>query len=163
MNEETASNDLPAKIHARAISRRITRKHNPNKPLTAKQLEIFQLYESGKTQTEICAILNKSGSYISDTLRDFAHRYKVNKEFIKLNGINILNSKVKEKQNNPSNKDIVDIVVSLSDLVEPKKGQDINLIDKQLNLSINDEAMNNLPLADKLERIRRVLSEGAGN
>lgn len=142
----------------RSISPRNLRQSIDNKPLTPKQMEIFTLFEEGKSQTEIAQTLGKSNSYISDTLRDFSKRYKINKEYIKLNGVNILNSKLKEKQNNPSNKDVVDIVLSLNELTEPKKGSDINLIDKQMTINLSND-LDNLSSEEKLERLRRALSE----
>jgi len=162
MNEEIIpANELPAKIPAKKVFKpRTYKKIDTTKPLTKRQLQIFTLFESGQTQQQIADQLGLHPSYIGNTLHNHADRYTCRKDYHKLNGINILNAKIEEKRNNPSRKDVVDIVMDLHELIEPKK-ESITIIDKQLN--INTQDLDNLPLEDKLERIRRALSDGSAN
>jgi len=163
MTEETASNDLPAKIPAKAIStQRTFKSRSIGKPLTKRQQEIFDLYELGWKQQAIADKLGIKQCTISHVLSKLASRHAINKDRVKLSVVNVIQSKLNEKLNERSTKDVVDVAIELNKVVNPVKN-DVNVIDKQLNLSINDEALNNLPLADKLERIRRALSDGSAN
>jgi DNA-binding CsgD family transcriptional regulator len=139
----------------------LARANFEHKPLTKRQLDIFTQYESGKTQQEIASGLGVNQSYISHTLRIYAQRYRTNKEYLKLNNINILQAKIAEKRDKPSQKDVVDIVETLENIIEPRKINHLEFVDKKLEINLNE--FDALSHDDKMERVRRALSDGYAN
>jgi len=157
--EENIPAVTPAVIPAKAIQ---IKSRSINKPLTKRQQEIFDLYESGLKQDEIASKLGINQPCVSLTLSRLASRHIINKDLIKLNAVHILNTNIKAKIAEKSTKDIADLAIEANKIANPVKN-DVNVIDKQLNINLDNEVLDKLSIADRLERVRRVLSDGAGN
>lgn len=151
MDDTKLPEKLPEIIKPRQV--KLTRQE-----LTGRNLKIITDYvENGLTYEGICSKYNIAEGTFHHILSKYCKLYSSDATKNKLKRKAFLNRKHRENELSGKELDPIKVIQELREEYEPKKEPQVNIDNRKL--IINSEDLANLTNEEKLERLRRALSE----